>query len=74
MKKLIPALLPLALIAAMPATAQTMHVSPNGARASVAGPQANFTGRVTYTPRFAASDHSNATAGQVEFTPGARSN
>ena len=74
MKKLISALLPLTWIAATPAAAQTMQVSPNGARASVAGPESHFTGRVTFTPWFVASEQSNATGGQVEFTPGARSN
>ena len=38
------------------------------------GPAANFTGTVTVTPLFAPNEHSNAGAGQVEFTPGARSN
>lgn len=53
--------------------AQTMQVSPNGARASLAGPAETFTGTVTVTPLFAASEHSNASGGLVEFTPGARS-
>jgi len=48
-----------------------MQVLPNGARASVTGPVANFTGRVTVMPLFAANEYSNATSGQVEFTPGA---
>ena len=73
MRRHIGILLPFALLAA-PAAAQTMQVSPNGARTSVPGPEANFTGRVTVTPLFGANEHSNASAGQVEFTPGARSN
>jgi quercetin dioxygenase-like cupin family protein len=73
MQKAILILFPLLLIAA-PATAQTMQVSPNGTRASVAGPEASFTGRVTVTPLFAANEQSNATGALVEFTPGARSN
>jgi quercetin dioxygenase-like cupin family protein len=74
MRRLIAIVLPIAALASLPAAAQTMDVSPNGARPSVQGPAANFTGRVTVTPWFAANEHSNASAGQVEFTPGARSN
>jgi quercetin dioxygenase-like cupin family protein len=74
MRRLIAIVLPIAALASLPAVAQTLEVSPNGARASVQGPAASFTGRVTVTPLFDASAHSNAGAGQVEFTPGARSN
>ena len=74
MRKLIAIILPIAALASMPATAQTMEVSPNGTRPSVQGPAASFIGRVTVTPLFAANEQSNASAGQVEFTPGARSN
>jgi quercetin dioxygenase-like cupin family protein len=66
--------LPIVLLLTTEAVAQTMQFSPNGARPSVPGPAANFTGMVTVTPLFGPSDHSNAGAGQVEFTPGARSN
>ena len=65
--------LPIALLATG-AAAQTLQLSPNGARPSVPGPAANFTGTVTVTPLFGPSHDSNAGAGQVEFTPGARSN
>jgi quercetin dioxygenase-like cupin family protein len=74
MRRLIAILLPIVALAMSPAMAQTMQVSPNGARASASGPEANFTGRVTVTPLFGANEHSNASAGQVEFMPGARSN
>lgn len=62
-----------ALLGAASAAAETLQVSPNGARQSVAGAAANFTGVVTVTPLFAASEHSNAGGGNVEFAPGARS-
>ncbi|WP_159714228.1 (R)-mandelonitrile lyase [Geminicoccus flavidas] len=61
------------LLASVAAQAQTMQVSPNGARASIAGSAETFTGTVTVTPLFTASEHSNAGGGLVEFTPGARS-
>ena len=60
-------------LAASPALAQTMEVSSNGARASVAGPAETFTGVVTVTPLFAANEFSNASGQLVQFTPGARS-
>lgn len=56
------------------AAAEGMTVSPSGSRPSAPGPAEFFTGTVTVTPMFAATPHSNATAGHVEFTPGARSN
>jgi quercetin dioxygenase-like cupin family protein len=56
------------------AAAEGVTVSPNGTRPSAQGPGANFTGTVTVTPLFAPTEHSNAGAGLVEFTPGARSN
>lgn len=55
------------------AAAQGMTLSPNGARPSAPGPAATFTGTVTVTMLFGASEHSNASGGLVEFTPGARS-
>lgn len=62
-----------ALATCVTAQAQTMQVSPNGSRTSMPGPAETFTGVVTVTPLFAASEHSNAGGGLVEFTPGARS-
>jgi quercetin dioxygenase-like cupin family protein len=50
----------------------TTEYSPNGDRASSAGPASSFVGTVTVTPLFAASELSNASGGVVEFTPGAR--
>lgn len=73
MKDLARTLMVLSALAASPALAQTMEVSPNGARASVAGPAETFTGVVTVTPLFAANEFSNANAHLVQFTPGARS-
>ena len=73
MKDLVRTLMVLSALAASPALAQTMEVSPNGARASVAGPAETFTGVVTVTPLFAANEFSNASADLVQFTPGARS-
>ena len=74
MKRLRSVLAVAAVAIAGTANAQTMVVSPNGSRASVPGPAATFTGNVTVTPLFAATEVSNATGGLVEFAPGARSN
>ncbi|GLS28366.1 Cupin domain protein [Mesorhizobium albiziae] len=63
----------LALVTCVAAQAQTMQVSPNGSRASMPGPAETFTGIVTVTPLFTGNEHSNASGGLVEFTPGARS-
>jgi quercetin dioxygenase-like cupin family protein len=57
----------------MAAQAQTMEISPNGSQESVSGAPENFTGTVTVTPLFPASNHSNASGSLVEFTPSARS-
>jgi quercetin dioxygenase-like cupin family protein len=73
LKRLLGILLLLPLMGTAPSLAQTMKVSPNGARASVPGPTETFTGIVTVTPLFAPSELSNAGGGLVEFTPGARS-
>jgi len=73
LKRLLGILFLLPLIGTAPSLAQTMKVSPNGARASVPGPAETFTGTVTVTPLFAPSEFSNAGGGLVEFTPGARS-
>src|SRR4051812_42124879 len=70
------ALVAIGLTAALFATkapAQTMQVSPNGTRPAMHGPAAVFTGTVTVTPLFAPNDQTNAGAGVVEFTRGARS-
>src|SRR3954454_15083746 len=64
--------LSLALLVAAPACAQTMQVSPNGSRPSVAGAPANFTGAVVVKPLFAPNAQTNAGGGQVALAPGAR--
>ncbi|WP_238123853.1 MULTISPECIES: (R)-mandelonitrile lyase [unclassified Xanthobacter] len=74
MKRVLTTALSLMLISAPTAFAQEQTtLSANGERESVAGvvPD-NFTGTVTVTPLFAASDLSNAGGGLVEFAPGAR--
>ncbi len=63
----------LALMAAAPAYAETMQISPNGSRPSVRGPEQNFTGSVVVDPLFAANEHTHASGGLVTFAPGARS-
>lgn len=73
MKRFLRIMLMLPVMAATPVLAQSMEVSPNGARASVPGPAETFTGTVTVTPLFRPSQSSNAGGGLVEFTPGARS-
>lgn len=73
MKHVIAAALPLALLVAAPAGAQTMEVMPNGSRPSAKGPAENFTGSVVVAPLFAPTAHTRASGGHVTFEPGARS-
>jgi quercetin dioxygenase-like cupin family protein len=73
MIRLLHAVLPLGMMIASVAAAETMQVSPNGSRSSAAGPAETFSGNVTVTPLFPANKHSAASGGQVEFAPGARS-
>ena len=42
-------------------------------RSSTEGAAANFTGRVTITPMFSATEHTRASGASVAFEPGARS-
>ena len=72
MKKLLKAAVPLGMLVAGDASAETVQVSRNGDREAVAGAEANFTGRVTVTPLFGPIAYSNASGGNVEFAPGAR--
>ena len=72
MKKLVKAAVPLGMLVAADASAETVQISRNGERQSVSGADANFTGRVTVTPLFGPNAFSNAGGGNVEFTPGAR--
>ncbi len=74
MQRVLTTALSLMLLSAPTAFAQEQTtLSANGERKSVVGvvPD-NFTGAVTVTPLFAASDLSNAGGGLVEFAPGAR--
>ncbi|QHI97435.1 cupin domain-containing protein [Xylophilus rhododendri] len=48
-------------------------ISRAGSTASLAGPEANFTGRVRVDPVYAANSDINASGGLVTFEPGARS-
>src|SRR6266550_5033299 len=63
----------LALLAAAPANAQHMEISPNGSRPSAKAPAEYFTGSVVLTPLFGATSHTRTTGGHVTFEPGARS-
>lgn len=74
MRRVLTTALSLMLLSAPSAYAQDQTtLSANGERESVAGAVPdNFTGSVTVTPLFAASDLSNAGGGLVEFAPGAR--
>ncbi|WP_324769212.1 cupin domain-containing protein [Pokkaliibacter plantistimulans] len=55
------------------AYAESMTISPNGSRATVAGSEQFFTGQVMVAPVFAASAPQPVSAGEVTFSPGARS-
>ena len=63
----------LALLAAAPADAQNMEISPNGSRPSAKAPAEYFTGSVVLTPLFGATSHTRTTGGHVTFEPRARS-
>lgn len=51
----------------------TQVITRAGTQASVAGPDANFTGRVRVDPLAQANEHINAGTAYVTFEPGARS-
>ena len=72
MKQLIGTAVSLALLAALPADAQGIEISPNGSRPSTKGAAENFTGSVIVTPLFGANAYTRVTIGQVSFEPGAR--
>ncbi|MGZ8372912.1 MAG: (R)-mandelonitrile lyase [Rhodoplanes sp.] len=72
MKRTIASAVSLALLAAVPANAQSIEITPNGSRPSVRGSAQNFTGSVFVDPLFAATAHTRATGGHVTFEPGAR--
>jgi quercetin dioxygenase-like cupin family protein len=72
MRQLIATAISLALLAAAPADAQSIKITPNGSQPSARGPLQNFTGSVVIDPLFGVNDHTRASAGQVTFEPGAR--
>jgi quercetin dioxygenase-like cupin family protein len=63
----------LALLAAVPANAQSTQISPNGSRPSAKGAPQYFTGSVIVDPLYAANDSTSSSGGLVTFEPGARS-
>lgn len=73
MNQLKAATVSLALMASASAYAETMHITPNGSRPWVRGPEQNFTGSVVVQPLFSANEHTHASGGHVTFEPGARS-
>lgn len=73
MKNVVASAIFLALMAAAPAHAQGVQVSPNGSRPSTMGSAQFFTGNVVVDPLFGETKHSRTTGGHVTFAPGARS-
>jgi quercetin dioxygenase-like cupin family protein len=73
MKLFAVAALSAAALAAQPAQAQSIEISPNGSRAAVKGVAQTFTGSVTVDPLFATNQHRPFSSGHVTFEPGARS-
>lgn len=62
----------LTLASALPAFAQSIQITPNGATPSVLGTEGNFTGHAVITPLFPANADTRASTGLVTFAPGAR--
>src|SRR5919206_1465583 len=58
---------------AMTGYAQQMEISPKASRPPTRGAAETFTGTVSVTPLFSATDATRTTGGQVTFDPGARS-
>src|SRR3954465_8522864 len=56
-----------------PLRAQHMEISPKESRPSAPGPAETFTGTVSVTPLFSATDTTRSRRAQVMFEPGARS-
>jgi quercetin dioxygenase-like cupin family protein len=73
MKQLIPLAVSLAIVAAAPANAQGIEITPNGSRPSTRGAAQNFAGSVVVDPLFAATGQRSTSGGHVTFEPGARS-
>jgi quercetin dioxygenase-like cupin family protein len=63
----------LSLLASTSAFAESTVISPNGSRASMKGPEANFTGAVTVDPLYPPNEQTSNGGGLVTFAPGARS-
>src|SRR5215203_4694490 len=55
------------------ARAQRMEISPRQSRPAARGAAETFTGTVSVTPLFSATDATRGTGGEVTFEPGARS-
>jgi quercetin dioxygenase-like cupin family protein len=73
MKHLAASAMVLALLASVPAHAESTQISPNGSRPSAKGSPQYFTGSVIVDPLYAANDTTSSTGGLVTFEPGARS-
>ena len=73
MQQLVATAISIVLLAAAPASAQSIEVTPNGSRPSARGSAQNFAGSVVVDPLFGATDQTRATGGHVTFEPGARS-
>jgi quercetin dioxygenase-like cupin family protein len=63
----------LALLAAASTGAESLQITPNGARPTIRGAEQNFTGSVTVNPLFGAPNHAPTSGGHVTFEPSARS-
>jgi quercetin dioxygenase-like cupin family protein len=72
MKQLAAIAIALPFLAAAPAVAQNIEITPNGSRPSTRGPAQNFTGSVIVDPLFSATAHTRAAGAMVRFEPGAR--
>lgn len=71
---LLAAAVQLGLLKSTPAhAAPAMEISPDAERPPAAGPEEYFTGNVLVKPLFGPNDHRNTGAGQVTFSPCARS-
>lgn len=66
---LISAMAPMAFAAG----SDTQSIAAAGTQASIAGPEALFTGQVRIDPLYSASEHMNASGAYVTFEPGGRS-
>lgn len=62
----------LLVLGASPVLAQSIEIRPNASTPSVVGTPDNFSGRAVIDPLFPATEHTNATFGEVTFPPGAR--